>query len=68
MKKFAICFITMLMLGGIFSLTMQNIDTPVIGAVVEIMGPDVAYADAYPCMAIPPAPPPPHQLTGYNGP
>ena len=52
MKKFAICFIILLMLGGIFGLTMQNINTPVIGAVVG-----EAYADATPCNSGPHVPP-----------
>lgn len=52
MKKFTICFIVMLMLGGIFGLTMQNINTPVLGAVVG-----EAYAEDYPCIAGPHTPP-----------
>jgi hypothetical protein len=60
MKKFAICFIIMLMLGGIFGLTMQNIvpDAPVSG---------VAYADPVPCGADGYAPPPqPAGLVGVG--
>lgn len=62
MKKFTICFIVMLMLGGIFGLTMQSIDTPVIGAVVETIGPGVACADDFPCIDNPALPPPRIQL------
>ncbi len=47
----------MLMLGGIFGLTMQNIipDAPVSG---------VAYADAYLCCGPGQTPPPPHHMIG----
>ncbi len=52
MKKLTICFIIMLMLGGIFGLVLQNIlpDAPVSG---------VVYADATMFVAGPHAPPGP---------
>ncbi len=68
MKKLAICFIIMLMFGGIFEVTMQNVvkDVPVISTVIEAIGPGVAYAGP-PIEAIPTIPPLPVDI-GCRGP
>ena len=60
MKKLTICFIIMLMLGGIFGLALQNIvpDAPVSG---------VAYADPV-AFEMPQVPPPPMDFIGFIGP
>jgi|GEM_PF-3216540 len=61
MKKLTICFIVMLMLGGLFGLALQNIvpDAPVSG---------VAYADPYLCGMPGQAPPEPIPAHGLLGP
>ncbi len=61
-KKIISITIILLVLGGIFGLSIQqkNNDSPVISSVVDVIMPAVAYADSDTVGGkVPPPPPPP---------
>ncbi|MEO0094475.1 MAG: hypothetical protein ABIL46_08820 [candidate division WOR-3 bacterium] len=58
MKKAIAYIIILLVLGGIFGLSMHQNSNPVLGSSIDIIGPAVAYADSD-TVGIPKPPPPP---------
>ncbi len=59
MKRAITYIIILLVLGGIFGLSMHQNSNPVIGSGLDIITPAVAFADSDTVGAVKPAPPPP---------
>ncbi len=73
MKKLLICFMIILLFGGIFGIAIQSSnnsikeDMPVISSVLECLVPAAAYADPDTALPLEPNPQPPIPIDPNEG-